>query len=198
MEPASPVVLGPWTVSLGKLALAALLGAVIGLDREHSGKPAGLRTNMLICIGAALLTELSIGLAASWDPPGPGLADPGRIAAQIVSGMAVGAGAWALAVAATGLVVLTLFLLGRVELRLTPLTLMERTLRITVPAGAGRIAALEQSLRDSGLRVGAVGFERAAENRVLATIHAQGRQEHWDAALNSLLADPDTVRLSLE
>ena len=43
-----------------KLGLAVLLGGVIGLEREISGKPAGLRTNILICVGAALLTDVSI------------------------------------------------------------------------------------------------------------------------------------------
>jgi putative Mg2+ transporter-C (MgtC) family protein len=49
---------------LGRLVLAAVLGGVVGLEREVSGKPAGLRTNLLICVGAALLMELSIGVAA--------------------------------------------------------------------------------------------------------------------------------------
>ena len=45
---------------LGKLMLATILGGVIGWEREASGKAAGLRTNILICVGAALLTELSM------------------------------------------------------------------------------------------------------------------------------------------
>ncbi|HZD04553.1 MAG TPA: MgtC/SapB family protein, partial [Longimicrobiales bacterium] len=45
---------------LGRLLLASVLGGLIGLERELSGKPAGLRTNILICIGAALLTDLSV------------------------------------------------------------------------------------------------------------------------------------------
>lgn len=75
-----------------KLVLAAALGALIGLEREASGKPAGFRTNLLICLGAALLTELSRIVALE---PGTGMlrSDPGRIAAQIVSGMGfLGAG----------------------------------------------------------------------------------------------------------
>jgi putative Mg2+ transporter-C (MgtC) family protein len=74
---------------LGGLLLATILGGAIGWEREQSGKPAGLRTNMLICLGATLLTDLSIRVSA-W---APGSADPGRIAAQIVSGMGfLGAG----------------------------------------------------------------------------------------------------------
>ncbi|HEV2130833.1 MAG TPA: MgtC/SapB family protein [Longimicrobiaceae bacterium] len=83
---------------LGRLLLAAVLGGVIGLERELSGKPAGLRTNLLICVGAALLMELSIGVAALANLPNEQAgavfrADPARIAAQIVSGIGfLGAG----------------------------------------------------------------------------------------------------------
>ncbi|MCY7380649.1 MAG: MgtC/SapB family protein [Gemmatimonadaceae bacterium] len=75
---------------LVKLSLAVLLGGIIGFEREVAGKPAGLRTNILICIGAALLMDVStrIGLAN-----GVRVGDPGRIAAQIVSGVGfLGAG----------------------------------------------------------------------------------------------------------
>ncbi|MGH7504093.1 MAG: MgtC/SapB family protein [Longimicrobiales bacterium] len=79
---------------IGRLALAAALGGAIGVDRERSGKPAGFRTNMLICVGAALLTELSLRVAASSRGADGGIqADPARIAAQIVSGIGfLGAG----------------------------------------------------------------------------------------------------------
>jgi putative Mg2+ transporter-C (MgtC) family protein len=74
------------------LLVAALLGGIIGLERERSGKPAGFRTHLLICVGAALLTELSIGVALLPDGQGS-RGDPGRIAAQIVSGVGfLGAG----------------------------------------------------------------------------------------------------------
>jgi len=75
---------------LVKLALAVLLGGIIGFERELAGKPAGLRTNILICIGAALLMDVStrVGLI-----DGHRVGDPGRIAAQIVSGIGfLGAG----------------------------------------------------------------------------------------------------------
>lgn len=69
-----------------QLVLATLLGGAIGLERELGGKPAGLRTNILICMGAALYTSLSITMAGA-------TSDPGRIAAQIVTGVGfIGAG----------------------------------------------------------------------------------------------------------
>jgi len=80
---------------LGKLLLATLLGGVIGLERELAGKPAGLRTNMLICVGAALFMQLSIDVAEiGFSPDGHPFGDTTRIAAQIVSGIGfLGAGA---------------------------------------------------------------------------------------------------------
>jgi putative Mg2+ transporter-C (MgtC) family protein len=75
---------------LVKLALAVFLGGIIGFEREINGKPAGLRTNILICLGATLLMDLStrIGLI-----DGVRIGDPARIAAQVVSGVGfLGAG----------------------------------------------------------------------------------------------------------
>lgn len=80
---------------LGRLLLAAILGGLIGLEREMSGKAAGLRTNLLICVGAALLMEISINLAVGANEAAGGQmrSDPARIAAQIVSGIGfIGAG----------------------------------------------------------------------------------------------------------
>ena len=63
-----------------RLLLAADLGAALGLEREYRQKPAGLRTNILIAVGSALFTIMSASIAQ-------GGADPGRIAAQIVTGI---------------------------------------------------------------------------------------------------------------
>ena len=70
-----------------RLLLAAALGAVIGYQRERVGKPAGLRTHILICAGAALFTLVSIyGFGAG--------TDTSRVAAGVVAGIGfLGAGA---------------------------------------------------------------------------------------------------------
>ena len=71
-----------------RLLLAAALGAALGFERELRHKSAGLRTNVLIAVGSALFTLMSIAMA---DSPG---SDPTRIAAQIVTGIGfLGAGA---------------------------------------------------------------------------------------------------------
>jgi putative Mg2+ transporter-C (MgtC) family protein len=119
---------------LGRLLLAAVLGGAVGAERELADQPAGLRTHMLLTIGACLFTLVSAyGFGGS--------ADPSRLAAQIVTGIgflgggaivrygltirglttaasiwatasigvAVGAGRYLLATGGTLLVVVTLF-----------------------------------------------------------------------------------------
>ena len=63
-----------------RLLLAAGLGAAVGLEREYRQKPAGLRTNILIALGSAVFTVLSIGMTS-------GTGDPSRVAGQIVTGI---------------------------------------------------------------------------------------------------------------
>jgi len=70
-----------------RLCLAAVLGGVIGLERELKHKAAGLRTNMFICFGAAMFTILSVEMAGEFT------GDHTRIAAQIIPGIGfIGAG----------------------------------------------------------------------------------------------------------
>ncbi|UCF99209.1 MAG: MgtC/SapB family protein [Spirochaetaceae bacterium] len=80
-----------------RLAVACFLGAVIGFERDIHGRAAGLRTNMLVSMGAALFMLISAAVAESYSggPESTGLrVDPSRIAAQIVTGIGfLGAGA---------------------------------------------------------------------------------------------------------
>ena len=77
-----------WPDDMISIILAVVFGAAIGLEREISGKPAGLRTNVLICLGAAVFTIISKEMAAGLEN------SPTRIAAQIVTGVGfLGAGA---------------------------------------------------------------------------------------------------------
>jgi putative Mg2+ transporter-C (MgtC) family protein len=81
-----------------RLLLAAVLGGLIGLERDIHGRAAGLRTNLLVCLGAALFMLISLAVAATGNGPDTAAAgmrsDPGRIAAQIITGIGfLGAGA---------------------------------------------------------------------------------------------------------
>jgi putative Mg2+ transporter-C (MgtC) family protein len=126
-----------------RLVLAAFLGGAIGLERELRHKPAGLRTNMFICFGCAMFTVMSDQLAGGFGGdhtrvaaqiiPGIGFIGAGSIlhargsvtglttAATIFVvasiGMAVGGGLYITAVFATGVILIALALLGKMETR---------------------------------------------------------------------------------
>jgi len=144
-------------IFLLRLVLAAILGGTIGLEREIKHRPAGLRTNLFICLGAAMFTLLSDALAVEH------IGDHTRIAAQIIPGigfigagsilhsrgnlvtgittaatlfvvasvgMAVGGGLYLTAIFATALILFCLFLLGNAEQRLN-LKLAVHTYEVT-------------------------------------------------------------------
>ena len=78
----------PFTEMLMRLGLSVVLGGIIGAEREHNNQPAGLRTHMILVIGACLAMMLSINLGTLAGT------DPARLAAQVVSGIGfLGAGA---------------------------------------------------------------------------------------------------------
>mgnify|MGYP001563549690 FL=1 len=75
-----------------KLVVATSLGALIGLEREVHGKEAGFKTYSLVCLGSALMMIVSIDVFTLFK--GVAAVDPGRIAAQAVTGIGfLGAGA---------------------------------------------------------------------------------------------------------
>ena len=130
---------------IGRLILAAIVGGVIGYERQAHNKSAGLRTHILVSVGSCLIMILSIQIYAAVQ--GLTNADPARLAAQVVSGigflgagsiikegptvnglttaaslwvvsgvgLAVGGGYYVVAIATTVLSFLTLTLLGRIE-----------------------------------------------------------------------------------
>jgi putative Mg2+ transporter-C (MgtC) family protein len=78
-----------WSLAM-RLALAALLGGILGLNRELALKPAGMRTHALVSLGAALATVTGLALT---EPPGNDVSAPGRIIQGIVAGIGfVGSG----------------------------------------------------------------------------------------------------------
>ena len=81
---------------LGKLFIAAILGGVIGWERHRRGRPAGLRTHLLVCIGVTLMMLVSEHIFVQYQSHGHNSilrVDPARIAAQVVTGIGfLGAG----------------------------------------------------------------------------------------------------------
>src|SRR5690554_4703499 len=209
-----------------RLLLAAILGGLIGLEREISGKPAGLRTNILICVGAALLTELSLGIGLL-TPERPN-ADPARIAAQIVSGigflgagtiiqargsvvglttaatlwvvaaigMAVGAAAYVEAIGTSVLVIAVLVLLRRLEVGLESRRRQVR-IRVAMAAEPGALGRIEAVLADSGFSIDAVDVERTADG-FAASFELTGARQREREVHAALLELPGVARVSRE
>jgi putative Mg2+ transporter-C (MgtC) family protein len=87
----------PWEIEqlemLMRLGLALALGGLIGLERETSNRAAGLRTNILVCVGSALVMLLSMYGFADFASETNVQLDPARLAAQVISGIGfLGAG----------------------------------------------------------------------------------------------------------
>jgi putative Mg2+ transporter-C (MgtC) family protein len=148
--------------TIARLVVAAILGGLIGLERQLRHKPAGLRTNLFMCFGAAMYTILSGQLAGSFG------GDHTRVAAQIIPGigfigagsilhargsvvglttaatlfvvasvgMAAGGGLYITAIFATGLILIALEVLRRVE-NMLALKSMLVTYEVTGAAAEG-------------------------------------------------------------
>ena len=206
---------------LGKLILATILGGVIGWEREASGKAAGLRTNILICVGAALLTELSMVFGTLVSANGQP-SDPSRIAAQIVTGIGfLGAGTimqakgnvtglttaatlWVVAaigmtvgagafLEATGTTLLVLSILW-------PLAWVEerieearrgRTLRVLLTAGPGKVEEVHTMLEECGLVVRLESVVKGREGENQATFDVHGSSRAFRRARGEIVEMPD-------
>jgi putative Mg2+ transporter-C (MgtC) family protein len=177
----------------GRLLLASLLGALIGLERELHGRPAGFRTHLLVSLGSCLFVVTSIhfytafGNFSGTGPPG---VDPGRIAAQVVTGIGfLGAGAilrerasvrglttaaclWVAAAiglaCGAGMYAISVFV---TVLALASLLLLKKVegllvrdtyqnLRVWTADGAGQVEELETILRDCDMQLLNVTMEK--------------------------------------
>lgn len=87
----TPLILTPWDVIL-RLLCAMLVGAVIGTEREYTHRPAGMRTHMLVSLGACAVMITSQMIFAQYRPFGA-TPDPARLSAQVITGVGfLGAG----------------------------------------------------------------------------------------------------------
>src|SRR5712671_3190574 len=204
-----------------RLTLAALLGGVIGLERELKRKPAGLRTNIFICFGSAMFTILSAELAKDF-----GIGDRTRIAAQIIPGigfigagsilhdkggvsgittaatifvvasigMAAGGGLYVLAVFSTMLIYLALHLLGILErqLNLKPLT-MNYTI-ISDKTADDLVAEVNSIMEDQGKEMQAMHLSRAGEKEKLV-FRVDGTRNEHKQLMNRLRQSPGLSHL---
>ena len=203
-----------------RLVLAAVLGGIIGLERELKRKPAGLRTNMFICFGSAMFTILSTELAGKF-----GIGDHTRIAAQIIPGigfigagsilhdkggvsgittaatifvvasigMAAGGGLYLVAIFSTMLIYLALHLLGILErqLNLKPLTM---NYIVTAERTADELVAeINSIIEGQGKEMQAMHLSQSGEKEKLVFRVDGTRHEHKEL-MNRLRQSSDLSR----
>jgi putative Mg2+ transporter-C (MgtC) family protein len=200
--------------------MAVLLGGAIGLQREIAGKPAGLRTNILICMGAAMLMDLSVRLAVG--PAGERVGDPARLAAQVITGigflgagtilhargtvigltsaatiwmvtalgLTVGAGEYVEAVGAGVLVVVVLSGLGRFEYHIRR---VRRTVGATIRTRPGfPLEELARTLHAHGIRVERSKLYDHPEDRTFE-VRLTGPARQHEVATAALLERPEVL-----
>jgi putative Mg2+ transporter-C (MgtC) family protein len=188
--------------TLARLLLAAALGGIIGLERQLRHKPAGLRTNMFICFGAAMFTVLSKQLAGVE-------ADSARIAAQIIPGigfigagsilhaknsviglttaatlfvvasigMAAGGGLYLTACFATLIIVVALVVLGRME-SIFNLKTFDATYEVTGSNVDGMLRAVNRILDSEQLTMHSVHIADADPDfRMVVSIDGEREQQ---------------------
>jgi putative Mg2+ transporter-C (MgtC) family protein len=202
------------------LALSIVFGGAIGVERELKGKPAGLRTNILICAGSVLFTDLSITMAGTFG-------DPARIAAQVVTGvgfigagtiihgrgsitgltsaatiwivaaigMTLGFGAYLEAAGATLLVFLVLSGLGWAE-RQVALQGEASTIRVEAEDDPEVFRRVEEVFQKAGLEVDEMVVESAGKLAVI-TLHVLGPRRNQNEAKLALLRTTGAHRVSV-
>jgi len=199
---------------LFKLLLALVLGGLIGWERELYDKPAGFRTNTLICVGSTLFTIFSLKIGTI-----PGT-DSARIAAQIVSGigflgagaiirrgeavlglttaatiwfvasigMGVGAGYYVTSSVGTALALAILVLFRKFE-NLVDRFHTTRTYHVILSADDEAVRELSRALDSCGLRV--LGNKQVkSDNRYFYEITLSGRKDQHNPLLENLLKSP--------
>src|SRR5882762_6952577 len=191
--------------ALIRLLLAAILGGIIGVERELKHRPAGLRTNMFICFGSAMFTILSTRLAGEF-----GVGDHTRIAAQIIPGigfigagsilhakgnvtglttaatifvvasigMAVGGGLYLEAVFATLMIFMALRLLGWLERRFSLKSQMMNYIIVTDKSADEIVAEVNATLEDHGKEMRGVHLSKVDGKERIAFSVDGTRNEH--------------------
>lgn len=204
---------------LGLLALAMVLGAAIGAEREFEAKPAGMRTHALIALGAALFVMAG---RFGFEAAGPSFSDPARVAAQVVSGigflgagviffqrnlvhgmttaasvwsttaiaMASGAGLPLIAVAVAALHLTVVIGLNPVERLISRIAKHTGTLTLTYTT-AGALARSLATCTDRGYKVVEVSTERHGDGPRTTKLTLTGRGSLAD--LTSDLSEDDSV-----
>jgi putative Mg2+ transporter-C (MgtC) family protein len=188
-----------------RLVVAAGLGAIIGLEREIHGHPAGIRTHMLVALGSAIFTIMSIhGFGQDTDPT---RVDPTRIAAQIVSGigflgagailkdgivirglttaaslwatsavgLGAGAGEYVVALVGAAIIVVSLWPINALVERFRGSTVADTQLRIQVDR-VDLIGGVSEVLRENHVEIAGITTQRLGKGSYQVDLSLRGRR----------------------
>ena len=197
-----------------KLVLAVIIGGIIGAERERHNKAAGLRTMILICIGAALFTIFSMKMTGDkYDPTriasnivvgigflGAGviLREGGRITGLTTAatiwltaalGMGIGSGQYVLVVAAVFLVTIVLWVFPRFEDRLSVPSEV-RTYAITCKKSWDKFKELKSMFKEQGMAINSYKQEKRGTD-MLCTFEVYGTTKKHDRMVQRLLIDKE-------
>jgi len=204
------------TDDLIKLGMAVLLSGIIGAEREHHNKAAGLRTMILICVGSTLFTILSskvagaeseytriaanivvgvgfLGAGVIWRESGriTGLTTAATIWLSAALGMSIGANQFLLAIATTLVVTVVLWLFPRIEENLS-LPTEVRNYAITCEVSWSKFKELKKLFQENRLTINSYRQEKRGKNMV-CTFEVYGTTKRHDKAVQILLADKDVI-----
>lgn len=200
-----------------RLVLAALVGGLVGFEREYRDKAAGLRTSVLISLGSALFTLLSYRLGEGNDiriavgiVSGVGFLGAGvimRESGQVTGlttastiwlvaalGMGIGGGQYALIAVVTAVVLVVLWGLRPMEAWVTGLR-DERTYHVTLAPGVVSPDRIVILCGEAGLKVGGV-YRGKKEGKAVCSWAASGPPSCHEQAQRRLLEDPQVEDLS--
>jgi putative Mg2+ transporter-C (MgtC) family protein len=204
-----------------RLVLAGLLGGIIGYEREHTNRPAGFRTHILVCVGAALVMVTSEYLFKKYN----GSIDTARLGAQVVSGIgflgagtiirdgvnvrglttaaslwtvscigiAVGTGFYGGAAAATVIIFLTLIILKKAEMRFARKN-RYRTFVVEAEDIPGRIGSVTNLLEQYKIQVKDIQIHKSKENRIVIKFKSKLPSDMLDMQVISDIRDIDGIR----
>jgi putative Mg2+ transporter-C (MgtC) family protein len=207
--------------TLVRLTLAAFLGGIIGMERELKHRPAGLRTNMFICFGAAMFTVISLELGGANDAtriasqiiPGIGFIGAGSIlrdkggvtglttAATIFVvasiGMACGGGLYLLATFATVLLLLALLILGALEGRLNLKPVMMEYVIVSDKSPDVIVSEINKALEEQSRELSSMRLIKLNGQEKIVFSVAATRKEHKEL-LDCLRQSEDLRNLKTE
>ena len=214
--------------ALIRILIALACGGIIGYEREYKNRPAGLRTHMLVCIGAALVMIVSQYLFEKYSP---GVTDPARLGAQVISGigflgagtiirdrfsvkglttaatlwvvacigLAIGSGYYLMAIIITGIIFLALILFRKLERVLKVKPSMAK-LKITAEYPDNRSVDVKKQIEEMGFIISKTKFiKNKSGNTIDFTFDISCKDSNlWNKLTDRLYENDGIVKADLD